>query len=226
MRPAEGILNKKTIKNLLNRLKKNGSKFSYRKIKNKSKKVYEANITVFDALSKSDVDKEGKFYFERYISAHAIMISFEGVPAIYFNSLFGTSNDEAKYIITGNKRDINRYRWNQKIILKHLKESRSKQSIFYKSLTNLLDIKIKQKAFHPNAIKTTLNMGSKIFCFKRTSLDKKQTILCITNLSHKTQNPKLNIKYTSWKNLIEPEIKFLNKKSFELKPYETKWYRI
>ena len=66
-------------------------------------------------------------------------------------------------------------------------------------------------------------MSSKIFCFKRTSLDNKQTILSITNLSHKTQNPKLNKKYISWKNLIEPKIKFLNEKSFELKPYETKW---
>ncbi len=223
MRPAEGIFNKKTIKNLLNRLKKNGSKFSYRKIKNKSKKVYEANITVFNALSKSDTDKEGKFYFERYISAHAIMISFEGVPAIYFNSLFGTSNDEAKYIITGNNRDINRYRWNQKGILNHLKNSKSKQSIFYKNLTNLLSIKIKQKAFHPNASRTTLNMGSKIFCFQRTSIDKKQTIICITNLSSKTQNLLLNNKFKNWKNLINQKINILPNKKLELQPFQTIW---
>ena len=35
------------------------------------------------------------------------MIAFEGVPAIYFNSMFGTSNDEAKFVITGNNRDVN-----------------------------------------------------------------------------------------------------------------------
>ena len=223
MRPAEGILNKKTIKNLLNRLKKNGSKFSYRKIKNKSKKVYEANITVFNALSKSDADKEGKFYFERYISAHAIMISFEGVPAIYFNSLFGTSNDEAKYIITGNNRDVNRYRWNQKVILNQLKNSKSKQSIFYKNLTNLLSIKTKQKAFHPNASRTTLNMGSKIFCYQRTSIDKKQTIICITNLSSKAQNLLLNNKFKNWKNLINQKINILPNEELELQPFQTIW---
>ena len=223
MRPAEGILNKKTIKNLLNRLKKNGSKFSYRKIKNKSKKVYEANITVFNALKKSDFDKEGKFYFERYISAHAIMISFEGVPTIYFNSLFGTSNDEAKYIITGNNRDINRYRWNEKNILNHLKNSKSKQSIFYRNLTNLLNIKIRQKAFHPNASRTTLNMGSKIFCFQRTSIDKKQTIICMTNLSSKTQNLTVNKKFISWKNLIDSKINILSNKRIKLEPFQTIW---
>ena len=66
----------------------------------------------FNAFQKTDYDKKGKFFFERYMSAHAIMIAFEGVPAIYFNSIFGTSNDEYKYIISGNKRDLNRYKWN------------------------------------------------------------------------------------------------------------------
>ena len=223
MRPAEGILNKKSIRDLLTRLKKNGSKFSYRKIKGKSKKVYEANITVFNALKKSNIDKEGKFYFERYISAHAIMISFEGVPAVYFNSLFGTSNDEAKYIITGNNRDINRYRWNQKHILNQLKNSKSKQSIFYKSLTNLLSIRAKQKAFHPNASRTTLNMGSKIFCFQRKSIDKKQSIICLTNLSSKAQYVLLNKKFRSWKNLINQKLYILPNKKLKLEPFQTIW---
>ena len=223
MRPAEGILNKKSTRDLLIRLKKNGSKFSYRKIKGKSKKVYEANITVFNALKKSNIDKEGKFYFERYISAHAIMISFEGVPAVYFNSLFGTSNDEAKYIITGNNRDINRYRWNQKHILNQLKNSKSKQSIFYKSLTNLLSIRTKQKAFHPNASRTTLNMGSKIFCFQRKSIDKKQSIICLTNLSSKAQYLTLNKKLRSWKNLINQKLYILPNKRLKLEPFQTVW---
>ena len=223
MRPAEGILNKKSIRDLLTRLKKNGSKFSYRKIKDKSKKVYEANITVFNALKKSNIDKEGKFYFERYISAHAIMISFEGVPAVYFNSLFGTSNDEAKYIITGNNRDVNRYRWNQKHILNHLKNSKSKQSIFYKSLTNLLSIRTKQKAFHPNASRTTLNMGSKIFCFQRKSIDKKQSIICLTNLSSKPQYLPLNKKFRNWKNLINQKLYILPNKRLKLEPFQTVW---
>ena len=223
MRPAEGILNKKSIRDLLTRLKKNGSKFSYRKIKGKSKKVYEANITVFNALKKSNIDKEGKFYFERYISAHAIMISFEGVPAMYFNSLFGTSNDEAKYIITGNNRDVNRYRWNEKHILNQLKNSKSKQSIFYKSLTNLLSIRAKQKAFHPNASRTTLNMGSKIFCFQRKSIDKKQSIICLTNLSSKAQYLTLNKKLRSWKNLINQKLYILPNKKLKLEPFQTIW---
>ena len=222
IRPTEGIFNKKILNNFLKRLKKNGSNFSYRKIPNKPKKVYEANITVFDALKRTDYDQTGKFYLQRYISAHAIMISFEGIPAVYFNSIFGTSNDEAKFVITGNNRDVNRYRWNFQNIIKKLTDEKSKQSIFYRNILNLLDKRRKQKAFHPNALRYNINLGPKIFSFKRISIDKKQTIICITSLSSKIQRCKLNGTYSKWKNLIGPQIKII-KKILVLKPFETVW---
>ena len=217
------MLSKNTLNNFLKRLKKNGSKFSYRKVQNKIKKVYEANITVFDALKKSDHDPKGEFYLERYISAHAIMISFEGIPAIYFNSLFGTSNDEAKFIITGNNRDVNRYRWNLKNITNKLKNNESKQSIFYNKLCNLLSIRRKQKAFHPNALRVNLDFGKKIYGFKRISKDKKQTIICITNLSSKIQKTRIDKKCLQMKNLMSSKIIIENKQFLILKPFETIW---
>ena len=223
MRPTEGILNERSLNNFLKRLKKNGSKFSYRKVQNKSKKVYEANITVFDALKKSDTDPNGKFFLERYIAAHAIMISFEGVPAIYFNSLFGKSNDEAKYVITGNNRDVNRYKWSYENITKKLKDKNSKQSIFYQNLVKLLEIKRKQKAFHPNAKRLNINLGSKIFCYERISLDKKQTIICITNLSTKLQYIKINKNLIKYRDLLGRKIFFTIDKKIKLDPFQTIW---
>ena len=222
IRPTEGILNEKTLGSFLKRLKKNGSKFSYRKVQNKSKKVYEANITVFDALRKSDFDPKGLFFLERYISAHAIMISFEGIPAIYFNSLFGKSNDEAKYIITGNNRDVNRYKWNFNNITSKLRDKKSKQSIFYRNIGALLEIKRKQKAFHPNASRFNINLGSKIFCFKRISKDKKQSIICMTNLSSKIQTPNFK-KIGSYRDLLNSNLKFREGNSLILKPFQTVW---
>ena len=217
------MLNKKTLNSFLKRLKKNGSKFSYRKVHNKVKKVYEANITVFDALKKSDFDQKGEFYLERYISAHAIMIAFEGIPAIYFNSIFGTSNDEAKFIITGNNRDVNRYRWNLKNISNKLKVNNTKQSIFYNKLCSLLNIRRKQKAFHPNAQRLNLNFGSKIYGFKRISKDKKQIVTCITNLSSKSQKTKIDKNNGKIRNLLGSKINIENKKFLVLRPFETVW---
>ncbi|WP_440916305.1 alpha-amylase family glycosyl hydrolase [Candidatus Pelagibacter sp.] len=223
MRPTEGLFNQKVLNNFLKRLKKNGSKFSYRKVLNKTKKVYEANITVFDALKKSDYDQKGKFYFERYLSAHAIMISFEGIPAIYFNSIFGTANDEAKFIITGNNRDVNRYKWNLKNISNKLKDSKTKQNKFYTSICNLLKIRRNQKAFHPNASRINIDFGRKIYGFKRISENKKQTILCVTNLSSKIQTIKIVKKNQKMKNLLNSKINIMNKKFLILKPFETIW---
>ena len=222
IRPTEGILNEKTLSSFLKRLKKNGSKFSYRKVQNKSKKVYEANITVFDALRKSDFDPKGLFFLERYISAHAIMVSFEGVPAVYFNSLFGKSNDEAKYIITGNNRDVNRYKWNFNNITTKLRDKKSKQSIFYRNIGALLEIKRKQKAFHPNASRININLGPKIFCFKRISKDKKQSIICMTNLSSKIQTPNFK-KIGNYRDLLNSNLKFREGTSLILKPFQTVW---
>ena len=149
------------------------------------------------------------------------MISFEGVPAVYFNSLFGKSNDEAKYIITGNKRDVNRYKWNYKNISK-INNKNSKQSIFYNKITNLLIVRRKQKAFHPNALRQHFNLGSNFFSFKRVSIDKDQTIICITNLSSKIQKAYLNKTYHSWNNLLGSKIEIKNK-LLTLKPFETIW---
>ena len=214
MRPLEGIINNQSIKKLLLRLKKNGSKFSYRKVNNNKKKVYESNITVFDALKVSDKDKKGLYNFQRYIAAHAIMFSFEGVPAIYFNSLFGKSNDEARYVITGNNRDVNRFKWNELNILKKIKSNSSKEYYIFETLKYLLKIRKNQKAFHPNAYRTNINLGNNFFCIKRVSLDKKQTILCITNLTSKLQNAKINKKFNKFKNLINPNVKIQNFKFY------------
>ena len=86
-----------------------------------------------------------------------------------------------------------------------------------------MDVKKKQKAFHPNAKRLNINLGSKIFCFKRISLDKKQTIISITNCSSVNQYPKLAKKYSKWKNIINSQINFTDNKTLKLKPFETIW---
>ena len=220
MRPVEGYLNKKNLSKFFRRLKKNGGRLSHRKVQGSSKKVYEANITLFNAFKKTDYDKKGKFFLERYVSAHAIMIAFEGIPAIYFNSIFGTSNDEYKYIISGNKRDLNRYKWNKNRLESLLKNKNSKQSLFYHKVMKLLWIKRQNKAFHPNAKRENLNLGKKIFGFKRTSLDKKQIIYNITNLSSKHQKFNFNYKFREYKNLLDKSKLSYN---LVLKPFETLW---
>ena len=78
MRPIEGILNELQSNKMFTRIKKNNGKFSYRKIQGKGKKIYEANITLFDLLSRTDYDKKGNYKIKRFLAAHAIMFSQKG----------------------------------------------------------------------------------------------------------------------------------------------------
>ena len=226
MRPVEGLLTKSSLNKLFSRLKKNGGEFSYRKINGSKKQVYEANITLFNTFKASDFDENGNYSLERYLAAHSIILSFEGVPAFYFNSLFGTSNDISKFIITDNKRDLNRYKWNNERLIKNLKINNSKQSVFYNEMTNLIKIRRKQKAFHPNAQRKNLNFGSKFYALERISLDKSQKILAITNLTSKTQVLKINSKYLKSKNLLGQKFKITFDKELVFNPFQTFWLSI
>ena len=152
------------------------------------------------------------------------MIAFEGVPAIYFNSIFGTSNDESKFIISGNKRDLNRYRWNKTRLEKLLKIKNSKQRILYNNITLLLNIRKKQKSFHPNAKRFSINLGSNFFAFKRISLDKKQTIFSITNMTSTYQTTKIGKNYLGWRNLLNSKLNYKDNQ-LVMSPFQTIWLK-
>ena len=149
-------------------------------------------------------------------------MSFEGVPAIYFNSIFGNSNDNSKFIISGNKRDLNRNRWNRIKLEQHLQNKNSKQAKYYKKMTNLLVLRNKQKAFHPNASRITLDVGPKIFGIKRLSVDKKQSIYCYTNMT--SNNTKITLKKNilKRKNILNSNLN-TDGNILELLPFQTVW---
>ena len=102
-----------------------------------------------------------------------------------------------------------------------MRNKNSKHYLIYEEITNLLDIKQKNKAFHPNAFRKTMNLGSKIFAFKRISLDKKQTVMCISNLSSKTQSIKVQLKNKKYRELIIGTT--VSKNNIALDPFQTIW---
>ena len=67
-----------------------------------------------------------------------------------------------------------------------------------------------------------LSFGKKLLAFKRVSLDKKQTITCITNISSKLQSVLLANNENKYKNLLSKNISINNRKLI-LKPFETVW---
>ena len=227
MRPAEGILSDKEIKKMLQRLKKNGSKFSMRKLSNNEEKVYEANISLFNALQFTDSDLKGKFALKRFIAAHCIILAIEGVPAFYFNSLFATKNDEETFANTGVKRNLNRYKWHYSTLVDLIKTNNTIERNCYEIFKELISIRKIQPAFHPNATQFTLNLDKNIFAVWRQSRDRKQSIFALTNVSSKTiklNTNKINlIDDEKWFDLLSQETKITDDQYIKLMPFQSLW---
>ena len=227
MRPAEGILSEKEIKKMLQRLKKNGSKFSMRKLSDNEEKVYEANISLFNALQFTDSDLKGKFALKRFIAAHCIILAIEGVPAFYFNSLFATKNDEETFANTGVKRNLNRYKWHYSTLVDLIKTNNTIEKNCYEIFKKLISIRKIQPAFHPNATQFTLNLDKNIFAVWRQSRDRKQSIFALTNVSSKTiklNTNKINlIDDEKWFDLLSQETKITDDQYVKLMPFQSLW---
>ena len=226
MRPAEGILGTRVLNKLFKRIEINGGMFSFRKVGSKNK-VYEVNTTLYNALKKTDFDEKGLYSIDRYLAAHTMLFALEGVPAVYFNSLFGTSNDIDLVKKTGIKRDINRFKWDLGKLTEKLNDEKSTENIVYKKLLDMILLRKKQSAFHPNATQYTLSLGPKLFGVWRQSIDKSQNIFAITNISsveRKLGLSKINlIENEIWKDLLQPDLKIDKLKVLKLSPFQTVW---
>ena len=109
------------------------------------------------------------------------MMSLEGVPAFYIHSLFGTENDYALYQKTGHNRSLNRGKIDYNKI--NTESTNTKESKIYNKLRELLLLRRNQAAFHPNALQFTLHLGNELYGIWRQSIDKTQSIFCITNIT-------------------------------------------
>ena len=224
LRPAETFLTKDEVTRFINLMEQNGGRVSYRSNNTDTPEPYEINITLFDAMKES-FNKEVNLCVERFMCIHAIMLSLEGVPAFYIHSLFGTRNDYALYKQTNQNRSLNRGKI--KISEIDLSNESEPQSYIFLQLKKLMLIRKKQPAFHPNAVQFTLHLGSNLYGIWRQSLDKKQSIFCISNLTDEVVNLSLLdlnlIGFDHWRDIIsEIEIDDITSE-IEFRPYQTMW---
>ena len=226
LRPAEGLLDDEEISELVHTMQNFGGKISWRASDHGQQKPYEINITLFDALQGTTKGPD-KWQIDRFICAHAIMLGMEGIPGIYIHSLLGTSNDYEKVANTGQNRSINRRRWDFKELEALLDSPYSQHHKVLTRLSQLIRIRKAQPAFHPNATQFTLQLNESIFGYWRQSLDRKQSIFCISNVSDEEQTILLSdinlIGTDNWIDLVTRQQIALSDAFLQLKPYQTLW---
>ena len=225
LRPLEGILPDVEVKKYIAFFKKQGGLLSFRKNKGKES-VYEVNITLLDALKSSYMGKDS-FLLKRFILAHTILFSMEGIPAVYIQNLIGSENDYEKVKLTGSNRSINRRNWDFKTLNKKLSQKSSINFKIYNSLKEIINLRKKQRAFHPNATQFTLQLNNDFFGIWRQSIDRSQSIFCISNLTKsKKKFSLLDINLIStnkWFDILSQK-KIVNLGGqLIFKPYQTFW---
>ncbi len=226
LRPAEGLLEDEELNALINTMTSFGGKVSMRALDNGKSKPYEINISLFDALQ-GTINGPDRWGVDRFICAHAIMFALEGIPGLYIHSLFGTRNDYDKLEHTQHNRAINRHRWDVDALLKALNDPLNDHQKVFVRMQALLSVRIKQPAFHPNATQFTLHLGNEIFGFWRQSMDRRQSIFCIYNISDRVQPLNLAevnlIELDHWTDLVTGQALNDPKAMLELQPYQSMW---
>ncbi|MCQ8878493.1 alpha-amylase family glycosyl hydrolase [Pseudoalteromonas shioyasakiensis] len=226
LRPAEGLLDEQQLGQMVNTISRFGGKVSMRTANNGTSSPYELNIALFDALqgTHKGVDKWG---LQRFACAHAIMFALEGIPGLYIHSLLGTTNDYERFENSQHNRCINRHRWQEKALLEKLSDQSSHHYHVFTRINNLLAIRKQQDAFHPNATQFTLHLTGALFGFWRQSIDRRQSIFCVYNISDEPQTlvlADLNLIDTEqWFELISAQTLDKDLQTLELEPYQALW---
>ncbi|MCM3706452.1 MULTISPECIES: alpha-amylase family glycosyl hydrolase [Cytobacillus] len=216
MRPTEGILTEGEKQLLVNKVVENGGRVSYKNNSDGTQSVYELNINYSEALVNKGEDITDELKVQKMLAAHSILLSFIGVPAIYYHSLLGSQNDQRGVEESGINRRINREKFDFDTISRELTESPRRKAIFG-GLKKMIEIRQAHSAFSPFAEQEVVDMGTDVFALKRFNKETGEEILFAVNVKSSPVKLSGNLNGT---NLLTGE---KTDSEITLKPYEFVW---
>lgn len=182
LNPARGILSDAEIDALVARTLAHGGFISYKHLPDGSKLPYEMNITYLDALSAPDGGDTAEEAAQKLLTAHAMMYSLQGVPGIYFHSLFGSRGDRAGAEASGIPRRINREKLDRASLEAALAERASLRAKVFAGQRALLEARQHHAAFAPAAPQEVLALDPRVFAVRR-EIEDGGAMLCVHNVS-------------------------------------------
>ena len=188
---VKNILPKEDIAFIIQNAREHGAFVSYKTGEGGQDEPYEINTTWFSALNLDNSDEDIAFQVKRYVASRSIALVLRGVPGIYFHGLLGTRNDVEAVLRTKTKRDINRRVIDEYELVEALDDSKSTFSYIVRQLGKLLDIRVRQSAFHPNGEQRVLTLSPDVFAVLRVCPDCTQHILTLTNITHRVRQIKI-----------------------------------
>ena len=184
LNPLRGLLPEDEIMRLVTELQQEGALVNWKNNPDGSRSPYEINVTYMDALTPGNCSDAERF--SRFILAHAILLSFPGVPAVYIQSILGSRNDYKGVETFGYNRAINRKKYQVRQIEAELADETSLRHAIYHELSRLIVIRRNNKAFHPDSDFQINSITPAVMQIKRTA-ETGEEITGLFNVSGHTQ---------------------------------------
>ncbi|VAE56730.1 sucrose phosphorylase [Enterobacter hormaechei] len=184
LNPLRGILPESEILSLVDKLQQEGALVNWKNNPDGTRSPYEINVTYLDALSLRDSSDDERI--ARFILAHAVLLSFPGVPAVYIQSILGSRNDYEGVERLGYNRAINRKKYTAGQVDLELNNKKSIRYQIYSRLSELIAVRRGERAFHPDSQAIFDAIGEHILKIVRVA-ENGERMTALFNFSNKMQ---------------------------------------
>jgi sucrose phosphorylase len=181
--PVRGILTPAEIDALARRTLAHGGFISYKDTPGGGRVPYELNINYLDALSDPTRPEPVELAARKSLTAHAILLSLQGVPGIYFHSLFGSRGDRPGADSSGISRRINREKLDRVGLERRLREPGSLRASVFGGMRGMLSVRSQHAAFSPEAWQQVITVDPRVFTVLRQDASGADVMLCLHNVS-------------------------------------------
>ena len=224
VRPLEGQVSDERLWSLVEQVRKRGARVGTRRKADGSDSPYELNVSYVDALGPEADELTVDQHAERFLASQTIMLSLQGMPAVYFHSLVGTQNDIEAAEASGIPRRINRRKFTISELNDCLQGETLQWKIFH-GMQRLLELRTQQPAFHPDATQLYFeSQNDHVVCFERKTVegsDRKQRLLIVANFSDEPQSIPLPDEFHNATDLLREGTSVTTK--VELFPCQVVW---
>lgn len=182
--PVIDLLSAEELDLMIKTVQRRGGYVSYKHNADSSQSPYELNINYLSALFEPGEPQE--VAVQRFLTAHSILLSLMGVPAIYMHSMLGSLNYEKGVRESGIKRRINREKLDYTKVVAELNQPTSLRHRVFAGLKHMLHVRKHQPAFHPKSPQEILFLNSSVCAVKRGTPEQ-EIIISLNNVSARPQ---------------------------------------
>lgn len=217
LNPLRDILPEEEILQLVDHLEQEGALVSWKYNPDGTRSPYEINVTYMDALSQRNSSDEQRL--ARFILAHAILLTFPGVPAIYVQSILGSRNNYSGVESLGYNRAINRQKYVLEEIEMQLGDEHHLRHKTFNQLIHLIGVRKREASFHPSS-SFAVNCASDSILVIHRSSQCGNDLLALFNL--KDNECEFFLPNNNFHELITNQ-KIIGNQTYHMQPYQVLW---